>query len=303
MVHKKLTILSLVLLGVSSSFAGYYRIRFVSAKDRIAPIINMDSKEITVSCKDSDDALLRGITAQDARDGDVTENLLIESLSNFTEDGYRIMTVAAFDSSNNAVKASRKVRYNDYRPPEFSLTEALRFPLNSTNLMGTLTAADVLDGDLTDNIKITSEEYIETDEVGTYAVTYSVSNSAGDVEKLPVTVEIYDPSEEYLKPQIVLDDYLVYTEVGTSIEPWDYVKSVTMNNTTYEKVKTGVLKDRNAKKDQERIVIEEEEMKITDNVNYEMPGVYEVVYRMTDDNSQSKETGITRLIVIVKERG
>jgi hypothetical protein len=263
----------------------------------------MDSKEITVSCEDSEEMLLQGITAQDARDGDVTENLLIESLSNFTEDGCRIMTVAAFDSSNNAVKASRKVRYSDYRPPEFSLTEALRFPLNSTNLMGTLTAADVLDGDLTDNIKITSEEYIETDEAGTYTITYSVSNSAGDVGKLPVTVEIYDPSEEYLKPQIVLDDYLVYTEVGTSIDPWDYVKSVTMDNTTYVKVKTGVLKDRNAKKDQERIVIEEEEMKITDNVNYEKPGVYEVVYRMTDDNGQSKETGVTRLIVIVKERG
>ena len=37
-----------------------------------------------------------------------------------------------------------------------------------------------------------------------YPMVNQVANSAGDVQKLPVTVEIYDPSKEAQKPQFEL---------------------------------------------------------------------------------------------------
>ena len=41
---------------------------------------------------------------------------------------------------------------------------------------------------------MSSEYYVQADVAGEYPMVYQVANSAGDVQKLPVTVEIYDPS-------------------------------------------------------------------------------------------------------------
>ena len=47
------------------------------------PVIEMDSESITVSVEGGDEAILEGVTATDKKDGDITENLFIESRTNF----------------------------------------------------------------------------------------------------------------------------------------------------------------------------------------------------------------------------
>lgn len=297
---RKLRVLSIVIFIVTAVIFGLYKNRQVNSKDSQAPEITMDADAIQVSCQAEDQELLKGITATDSKDGDVTDSLIIESLSNFMENRTREMTVVAFDSDNHATKAKRRVSYTDYSSPVFSLTEPLKFPVNTSDIMGTLTCQDSLDGDLTSRIKMFSENYVQTDTAGDYPMVYQVSNSAGDVQRLSVTVQIYDPSEEAQRPQIQLSQYLVYTTAGTALNPWDYVQQITLRGIPYQRGEDGILRDPNPVQNQEKTAITPEEVQISGNVDYNTPGVYEVLYQITDDSGRESVTGSMRLIIVVR---
>ena len=279
---------------------GMYRNEQINSKDNQAPKITMKKDSIKVSCDADQKKLLKGIKAKDSKDGDVTDSLIIESISNFTKNKTRTMTVVAFDSDNHATKATRKVKYKDYTSPEFSLTEPLRFPMNTQDIMGTLTCKDVLDGDLTGKIKMSSEYYVQADKAGEYPMMYQAANSAGDVQKLPVTVEIYDPAKESQRPQIELSQYLIYTSAGTVINPWDYVQQITMGGIKYIRDEDGVLRDPKPSQNQQRTSITSEEVQINNEADFNKAGVYEITYQMTDDSGKESVTGQVRLIVVVR---
>lgn len=297
---KKLRLLSIILFIAAVVVFGLYKNQQINSKDNQAPEITMDSDTLQVSCQASDEELLKGITASDSKDGDVTGSLLIESISNFVDKWSREMTIVAFDSDNHASKVQRRITYTDYSSPTFSLKEPLRFPVNTSDIMGTLTCQDVLDGDLTGKIKMSSEYYVQADTAGEYPMVYQVSNSAGDVQKLPVTVEIYDPSSENQKPQFQLSEYLVYTTVGNVLNPWDYVQQIILGGIKYQRSEDGVLRDPNPSENQERTAITSEEVSITNQADYNTAGVYEIIYRITDDSGRESVTGSVRLIVVVR---
>lgn len=297
---RKFRIFSIIVFILSVAAFGYYKNEQVNSRDNQAPVISMDSDTIQVSCSAEESELLWGITAQDTKDGDVTDSLIIESLSNFVDNYTRNMTVVAFDSDNHASKASRKVSYTDYTPPVFSLTEPLRFASGTEDIMGTLTCTDQIDGDLTNTIKMSSEYYVQVDTPGEYPMVFSVANSAGDVQRLPVTIEIYDPSEEYSKPAIELSEYLVYTTVGNPVNPWDYVSQITYNGIKYVKAEDGVLYAQNPSANLEKTAITAEEVQITDQIDSSTAGVYEALIQMTNTANSESYTGQVRLIVVVR---
>ena len=142
-------------------FGGYTLIRAVTV-DRTLPIIEMDSDEVTISVKGGDAAILEGIKASDEKDGDITGNLFVESKSTFIEKGIFKATIAVADSDNHVTKVERKVTYSDYRSPQFTLTEPLKFLTtrenrDDLNIAESLRANDVVDGDISNKIKISSE--------------------------------------------------------------------------------------------------------------------------------------------------
>ena len=163
---KKLRILGIVVFVIAAVSFGYFKYEQINSKDNQAPVITMDADSVEVSCQAGDEEFLKGITAKDSKDGDVTSSLIVESISNFMENHTRNMTVVAFDSDNHATKATRKIAYTDYTAPTFSLTEPLRFAMNTQDIMGTLTCVDVLDGDVTGKIKMSSEYYVQADVAG-----------------------------------------------------------------------------------------------------------------------------------------
>ena len=65
--------------------------------DKSGPTISMDTDSITVSAEASEKDLLQGVTAQDNTDGDVSQNLMIENMSNLMEGDTRTMTIVAFE--------------------------------------------------------------------------------------------------------------------------------------------------------------------------------------------------------------
>ena len=90
-----------------------------------APEITFDADVLEVPTGADDAALLAGVTATDAEDGDVTASLLVEGVSGRNDDGTVRVTYAAFDSDRHVTKATRAVRYTDYTPPRFALSQPL----------------------------------------------------------------------------------------------------------------------------------------------------------------------------------
>ncbi len=159
--------------------------RLVST-DRTIPVIEMSSESISVSVEGGDSAILEGVTALDAKDGDITESLFIESRSKFIEKGRFIVTIVAVDNDNHVVKADREVVYSDYKSPQFSLSGPLKFQTvlenrDDYNLAANLSANDVVDGNISNRIKISSDYSImgNGNITGEYPMELIVTNSMG----------------------------------------------------------------------------------------------------------------------------
>lgn len=295
---RKVRIMSIAIFIVAVVSFSVYKFNGWRNRDHVAPVITMDEDTITVLASAREEELLSGVTAEDEKDGDVSNSLIIENMSNFIEKGRRNITIAAFDSDNHVTKVSREVVYSDYHSPRFTLENALRFPKNTDTILDGVNVEDVLDGNLTSNIKISSDYYVQVDEVGEYPMVFTVTNSAGDVAELPITVEIYDTQEELRKPQILLSEYIVYTTIGKTIRPWDYVEKIIVNNKEFLRGEDDILRDLEPSEGQERTSIQKSEVDILQEIDYEVPGVYEVLFRFT---TEDKETGSVRLIVVVSE--
>ena len=81
-------------------------------EDRNGPEISVPQEEITYVAGTDTSALLNGVTAQDDRDGDVTDTVTIESIiPNADQTGASVVYVAK-DSKNNVTKETRTILYS-----------------------------------------------------------------------------------------------------------------------------------------------------------------------------------------------
>ena len=107
--QNRLTRFSVIFFVIGSIIFGAYRYHLSRTVDGSAPKISVGEEEISVSIQDPEEALLEGITARDRKDGDVTDSLLVESLSPFVSKNTRLVSYAAFDSDDHVSHASRKL--------------------------------------------------------------------------------------------------------------------------------------------------------------------------------------------------
>lgn len=295
---RKTRIFTIIIFIIAVAAFRYYEYDTKNSKDQTGPVIHMDEDSITVSVKAEESELLAGISAADEKDGDVTDSLLIESLSNFLEKGVRTMTVAAFDSDGHITKAHREVVYEDYHSPRFSLSKPLKFVIGTENITINMTAEDVIDGNITDKIKISGEYSLSSTEAGDYPMEFTVTNSMGDVVKLSATVTLYTTLEEKTLPQIELSDYLIYISKGETLHPWDYIQKITLGTVEYQKDEEGILRSDLINEDGSIDSIVESEVTILDEVDYNTEGTYEITYQFADEEGN---IGSVRLIVVVSE--
>ncbi|MGN1343942.1 MAG: hypothetical protein ACI4U3_05140, partial [Traorella sp.] len=88
----------------------------IFTKKGSSPTIQINQDLIEVSVKASDKQLLQGLSASDPEDGDLTNQIKIESISDLDENMQRSVTYLVFDSDDNMTKATRKIQYSDYQP-------------------------------------------------------------------------------------------------------------------------------------------------------------------------------------------
>ena len=209
---KKIKIFSIILFLVSAAVYAGCRIYAGVMTDHTPPVISGGDEVIQVSVADPQEKLLEGMKAEDSRDGDVTDSLVVQDISEFDDEGKRTVNYAAVDNSGNVGYYSRMMQYTDYQEPVFALDSPLRFPVNGKfNICQGITASSVLDGDLTNKIKYTLDRAVTSSVPGTYQVEFRVMDSA---------VEVYDPSEERI--DVTLSSYLVYIGVNGAFNPSDY---------------------------------------------------------------------------------
>ncbi len=219
-----LFILSALLLAASTAFNLF-------TKDRTLPVIQCPETPLHLSVyEDAQTRALEDVTASDGKDGDLTNQIFVQSISKASQGGTATITYAVTDSDNHVATATRTLHYTDYTSPRFYLSQALRYTVGSPiNIRDRLTAMDAVDGDLSSQIKITSTNLVST-VPGSYPVTFEVTNSLGDTSTLTASILIQE--EDPNVPQIYLTQYIVYTKLGEDFDPMVYLHSVAMGSTS-----------------------------------------------------------------------
>ncbi|MBQ8813378.1 MAG: hypothetical protein IJZ85_02620 [Lachnospiraceae bacterium] len=293
-----------------------YSAVFVWSDDSTPPVITIDSGEIEVSVLSEESELFRGVSAVDERDGDVSADIVVEKISNITDERTATITYAAFDRSGNVAKATRRVRYTDYTEPRFGLTRALIFQKGgSPDVLSYVTAEDQVDGDLGDKVKGTLvSDTSSLSYSGIHEIDFRVTNSMGDTVHLVLPVEVYDTGE--YNATAALEQYLVYIQRDSDFRAESYLKELTIGSLDYSLKgddpeialyingqRVGDAGTENPDDpgenggaiDPEDIIRIDIDMK--NEVNTGVPGVYSVTYTVT----MNRYIGYTRLIVVVEE--
>lgn len=226
--------------------------------DKTIPVITVEEEMIEVSLKATDEELLQGVTAYDEKDKDLTDKIIIESISRFTEKGVCKVIYAVCDSNNNVAKATRMIKYKGYESPKFQVVGNLCFSLyEHIDITELITAKDSLEGGITNKIVVTSDDYA-TSIAGAFSLNVSVTNNKGDSStiKLPLIVE----DRPLSAPKIELKEYLVYTKKG---------KTVDLNSYIVDALDYQELSIKN-------------QITVESNVDFNKPGTYNVHYYVTD---------------------
>ena len=265
------TALSVLAFALAIYYTQFY-------KDVVPPEIRMDADVITVSAADGDEALLRGVTATDNRDGDITGAVLVDGVSQLTGPNAARVRYIVFDAAENAATASRTVVYSDYEAPRVFILQPLIYNVGDTiALRGRVIARDCLEGNITDRIRISSQD-LSNRAAGVYHLTIWVMNKLGDVST--VTVPVIVREDDPAVPVVELKSYLTYLTRGEEFDPKAYFQSY------YDSADS---RARNYF----------DHLEVSGEVDTDTPGTYEVAYSATNSDGL---TGQAILTVVVEEK-
>ena len=265
------TALSVLAFALAIYYTQFY-------KDVVPPEIRMDADVITVSAADGDEALLRGVTATDNRDGDITGAVLVDGVSQLTGPNAARVRYIVFDAAENAATASRTVVYSDYEAPRVFILQPLIYNVGDTiALRGRVIARDCLEGNITDRIRISSQD-LSNRAAGVYHLTIWVMNKLGDVST--VTVPVIVREDDPAAPVVELKSYLTYLARGEEFDPKAYFQSY------YDSA------DSRARNYYDHL-------EVSGEVDTDTPGTYEVAYSATNSDGL---TGQAILTVVVEEK-
>ena len=269
-----LRIAAVLALVFSLAFAGWANARYYSSLNTDHPKITNSVELLEISVQDPQEAIFQGLSAADATDGDLTEQIMVASVSHFLEPGTVNVRYVVFDSHNNSATLTRRVHYTDYEPPVFSLDKAPVYTIGSScDLLDHVFAQDSIDGDISDRIRVISN-MVNNFTAGNYPVLLEVSNSYGDTSQITLWVTYQNKESTAL---VNLHQYVVYIQQDETFEPMQWLLAVT---------------DRSANK------LDAKNVEIQGNLDINKPGCYQLVYSYND----GKLSGQAPLTVVVTER-
>ena len=267
---RTLKIVLVLLLVVLSLALGFTTVQTRLTGKNQGPVISCDWEVKDISVSAPEEALLEGVTAKDAQDGDLTDRIIVGGVSKLITENTARVTYLVFDSDDNMGTMTRYVRYTDYRRPVFEITSPLIYDIaEQIQPLNRLKATDLIDGDISDSVRISTLK--GTDNKNIYSATAQVTNSLGDMARVELPVIVLESSADI--PQIELNEQLIYLSSTDSFDPADYIRSV--------ETETGAG--------------DLSEVQIDNPVDLSEPDTYWVRYTYTEEN----RTGTAILVVVV----
>lgn len=268
---RRIKLILILLLAATTGLFFFAKFQKAVSGVDVGPTMECDQELVNVSVKDGESALISGVTARDRQDGDLTDQIMVSGISKLINADTAKVTCIVFDSDDNMASLVRYIRYTDYQRPTIHMNGSMTFTdAESAQMIAMLSATDVIDGDISDSVRISMLKNTERSNV--YSVTAQVTNSMGDTARveLPVILEETNPN----RPVIKLSEYLVYLEQGSSFDPDSYIETITAQNRAFAA----------------------SEVVIDNPVDVNEPGTYWVYYTHTANNI----TGMTILTVVVQ---
>ncbi|MBA3925592.1 immunoglobulin-like domain-containing protein [Listeria rustica] len=207
-----------------------------------------------------------GMEATDEEDGDVAANITVvqNDVDTSKSGSYKVIYEVTDKDGNKTTFTSTVIVEG---APVFSGAADVKVQPDATfDPMQDIKATDTEDGDLTASIKVTKND-VNTSKAGAYEVTYEVTDSKGNKTTFTRTVTVPNV------PTFNIDDMIKVNPDGT----YDPMEGIEVTDE-----EDGDLSD------QVRI--------ISNNVDVNTPGHYEVVYEVTD--SDGNKTRFTRTVII-----
>lgn len=164
--------------------------RKVCVVDTTPPQIILEGGDVTASSM----TLYKepGYTARDNYDGDITENVEV-SVGEIDSDGICCITYSVSDSFGNTSGEVRKVTVKDIVPPVITLAGDREIVTSSAVFSDPgYSAADDLDGDITDAVTVETDYKPKTE--GKFTFKYTVSDKSGNSAEAARTVTVADTS-------------------------------------------------------------------------------------------------------------
>ncbi len=243
--------------------------RTVTVVDTIAPVLTvLGSNPTTVEAGTTyTDA---GATATDSFEGDLTSSISTTNPVNTAVLGTYTVTYTVSDSSGNSDTATRTVTVVDTIDPVITVlgSNPTTVEAGTTYTDAGATATDSFEGDLTSSISTTNP--VNTAVLGTYTVTYTVSDSSGNSDTETRTVTVVDTEDPILtvlgSDPVTVEVGSTYADAGaTAVDSFD--GDLTTSIVTFNPVNTAVL------------------------------GTYTVTYAVTDSSGNSDTA--TRTVIVV----
>ncbi|MBC2068598.1 immunoglobulin-like domain-containing protein [Listeria booriae] len=237
----------------------------IAVTSNTAPVIAAD--DTSVKKGGSFDPMV-GVTASDVEDGNLTSSISVTANDVDTSAvGTYHVTYSVTDSDGNTTTKTITVTVTSNDAPVIVASDQTIKKGKAFDVMAGVSASDLEDGDVTGGITVTAND-VDTNTVGTYHVTYSVTDSDGNTTTKTITVTITSNDA----PTFTTSD--VYLKVGDKFNPY---AGITASDT-----EDGDLTD--------RIDIESSDVDMT------QPGTYAVEYSVTD--SDNNTTKITRHVYV-----
>ena len=196
--------------------------RTVNVVDTTVPVITLTGSatvDIEVGTTYND----AGAIASDNYDGDITDAIVTVNNVDISTIGTYTITYNVSDASGNAaVEVIRTVNVVDITLPVISLLgdATVDIEVGTTYNDAGATASDNYDGDITDDIVTVNN--VDTSTIGTYTVTYNVSDASGNAAvEVSRTITVIGPV--YTLPETINFDELILGD--------EQVKSLLLENT------------------------------------------------------------------------
>ena len=257
------------------TFTGKWNFHPNATKLNEVPSISANDKTITVG--DTFDAK-KDVTAKDTEDGDLTDKIeVVKNDVDTTKPGTYEVVYKVTDSKGASKKKTVYVTVNPKMEeinwiPVISASDRALTVGDVFNVMDGVSASDHEDGDITGSVVVESSN-VDTNTVGSYQVTYRVTDSQGASSTKTITVIVNPKMEEINWMPVISANDKVLT-VGDVFNVMDGVSASDHEDGDV----TG------------SVVVE------SSNVDTNTVGSYQVTYRVTDSQGASSTKTITVIV-------